>query len=640
MTVGERVFEYTEEQQAVVQHPAHTHARVLAGPGTGKSVTLVGLVGRQLELDSDQAVRMLTFTRAATAELQKKIPPSLSGHMRRPSTIHSFAISILLANPGAAGLPQPLRVADDWETRAIVSPHLARLLGVKTGVLKKLVSEMSANWESLTDGVDESIPAELRSRFLALWQEHRRVFGYTLLAELPFALLHALKSHGGDLSGSQFDMLVVDEYQDLNACDLAVLNQMTHLGTALVAAGDDDQSIYRFRKAHPEGIRRFLTDYPDAADYPLTVAHRCGKSIMEWASYVIQGDPDRAADKKPQSCLLDADAGTARLLHFRGHAAEAVGIARLTKLLIDKHGVPESEILILLRSDYNCAFSAPIRREMDSLEIPYSDPEAVLALLDEARNRRVVLMFRIAADRRDSLAWAGLLELAGGVGPAFRQSVYERARQARHSFAHELLESHSKGFPDDPGAPAKKASACIDSVLSWLDAPDLPDDRSEVSWGDWILSRCEEAGLGPLDDDLADLLRQIDQELQEKLSLSRYVSQIEPLGKDILYAKSRGVRIMSLTAAKGLTARATIVASTEENILPADYDTREERRLLYVGMTRATDFLYCTWARCRRGPTARAGIEDVGGLRQHTQFFLGGPVATEDGQQYLDAQSP
>lgn len=636
----EQEFKYTQEQRAVVDHPDNRHARVLAGPGTGKSITLVGLVGRQLEVDPDRRVRMLTFTRTATAELEKKIPVTSTKHICRPSTIHSFAISILLANPGAAGLPHPLRIADNWETDELVAPHLACLLGVKKSVLGDLVVEMSSNWESLADELDGSIPVELRSRFLAVWREHRRIFGYSLLAELPFALLQALKSHGSDLNGVSFDMLVVDEYQDLNACDLTVLRCMTDLGATLVAAGDDDQSIYGFRKAHPEGIRRFLDDYTNAADYPLTIAHRCGKRILKWASYVIQGDPDRDLGKKAQTCSPESPDGCAALLHFPGHVAEAKGIAQLAKLLTKKHGIPESEILVLLRSDHNGAFSGPIKREMDSLGIACSDPDVVLRLLNADHNRCVIEMFRLVADQHDSLAWAGLLTLTHGIGPAFVNSIYERARTSGLSFAEELLSSYENGFADDPKAPAGKASDLIDSVIAWLGGVSVPDDENErVPWGEWIAVCCRETGIGPLDDELLDLLSRIDEEMEDNLDLGRYVALIAPLGKDILYARSPGIRIMSLTAAKGLTVQAAIIGSVEENIIPANHDLREERRLLYVGMTRAKEFLYCTWARRRRGPTARAGIANVGELRNHSHLFLGGPVSTEDGQQYLDAQS-
>jgi len=91
----------------------------LAGPGTGKSTTLVALLNELIPKNDKLSVKMLTFTRATTAELAVKfedhglnIPP--------PSTIHSFAIGILLNNPGAGGFPEPLRIADSWESNNIV----------------------------------------------------------------------------------------------------------------------------------------------------------------------------------------------------------------------------------------------------------------------------------------------------------------------------------------------------------------------------------------------------------------------------------------------------------------------------------------------------------------------------------------
>ena len=123
------------------------------------------------------------------------------------------------------------------------------------------------------------------------WQEHRQIMGYALLSELPYALRIALRDHP-DLDGVDYRVLVVDRYQDLNACDLDVLQRLAR-GCTIIAAGDDDQSIYSFRKAHPQGIREFLEDYPGAADYPLTITRRCARSIVNWANYVIQGDPDR-----------------------------------------------------------------------------------------------------------------------------------------------------------------------------------------------------------------------------------------------------------------------------------------------------------------------------------------------------------
>ena len=114
-------FDPTEEQIAIISHNHTQHARVLAGPGTGKSTTMVALLGRLLEENDSLRIRLLTFTRAATAELADKIA-SYSHQADRPSTIHSFAISVLLRNPGTGGFPEPLRIADTWENKHIIGP--------------------------------------------------------------------------------------------------------------------------------------------------------------------------------------------------------------------------------------------------------------------------------------------------------------------------------------------------------------------------------------------------------------------------------------------------------------------------------------------------------------------------------------
>ncbi len=216
--------------------------------------------------------------------------------------------------------------------------------------LRRLILEMAANWESLRPEEDPAIEPEERTRFLGAWNEHRQVYGYTLLAELPYALRASLRDHP-DLEGVDFDVLIVDEYQDLNACELELLKLIAQRGCKIIATGDDDQSIYSFRKAAPEGIRRFPDDYPGAQDYTLSITQRCGRRIIDWASYVIEGDPDRPLDRQRPTSAERLQEGKMALLSFRGHRAEAIGIAKLAKILVEQEDVSPSEILILLRSD-------------------------------------------------------------------------------------------------------------------------------------------------------------------------------------------------------------------------------------------------------------------------------------------------
>lgn len=628
-------YQPTVEQAAILEHDHHRHARVLAGPGTGKSATLVALLDELVGQQPAPRIKLLTFTRAATAELAKKVSDHPDAAAERPSTVHSFSISVLLRNPGTGGFPEPLRIADKWEDGEIVHPTLARRIGVRVTRLDNLIREMAANWESLRPEENPRVDPAERARFNGAWGEHRQVYGYTLLAELPYALLHALHDHP-DLEGVDFDLLIVDEYQDLNSCDLALLHCIAERGCSIIGAGDDDQSIYSFRRAAPEGIRRFPDDYPGCANYPLSVTQRCARRIIEWATYVIQGDPDRPHDRPCLRCAEGSAPGEAALLAFPGDVTEATGVADLVRHLIDDEHVEPDDILILLRGDHNGTFSRPIKAALDEREVQYSDPEIVERMLAEPANRRMLEIFRLLVNPRDSLAWASLLCLAPGIGDTFSDRIYDRARVARVQFGEALIQAYEQNFPEGPGASAGRATTLIRDVNAWLDAHELPDEMPDDGWGHWMVETAGDDTTPAPSAPLAELLQALDSLDEHERGFARFLSQIGPLGKDRALAESQGVRIMTMGGSKGLTVRAAIVAGLEEGIMPRpDCDLQEERRLLYVAMTRAKEYLFCTWAMRRRGPTARAGAPRVAERRELTNFLRGGPVRSEDGQAYL-----
>lgn len=632
-------FILTPEQQAILGHDLRLHARVLAGPGTGKTATLVAFANRLLAEDTEQRVKLLTFTRAATGELARRVADQPAATTERPSTIHSFAIAVLLRNHGVGDLPEPLRFADNWEYDNIVRPTLARRARIRIRQLDRLVREMAANWESLRPERDRTVPQADRARFLGVWNEHRRILGYTLLAELPYALREALQNHP-DMVGIDYDALIVDEYQDLNACDLGVIRLIAERGCSIIAAGDDDQSIYSFRKAAPEGIRRFPDDYPGCADYPLSITKRCGRRIVEWANYLIAGDPDRPSTRPALRAAEDAPEGEVGLLAFRGEAAEAQGVATLVHRLINVERVPPSEILVLLRSDYHGLFSRPIRERLARLGVPCTDPDIVDGILAQPDNRRLLGILRLLVDRTDSLAWASLLQMTEGIGPAFFEYVYDRARGQRSRFGQELLDAHQDGFPGGPAASVRRARGLIDSILPWLEAHPAPDEQPEGGWAQWILEVGEGVVPAP-NDELRELLLSLQDLVEPDEGLGRYLGQIGPLGNDLAIVRSGGVRVMTMTGAKGLTVRAGIIAAVEDGIIPRpDCDLGEERRLFYVAMTRARELLFCTWARQRRGPTARAGQPRVATPRPYSSFLRGGMVRSEDGPTFIRRRWP
>jgi len=633
-------YKPTTEQQKILDHNSKQHARILAGPGTGKSATTVSLIEKLLTDTPDLRVKLLTFTRAATAELAKKVSVHPAAASLRPSTIHSFAISVLLANPGSASFPQPLRIADSWEEENIVNVTLSRRISVRKDHLANLFREMSSNWEHLGPPKlsPKVLPAE-RIRFVGGWQEHREIYGYTLLAELPYSLLQALESYS-DLKGVEYDLMIVDEYQDLNACDLKVLRLLADQGCTLIGAGDDDQSIYSFRNAAPEGIRRFQTDYPRSADYPLSITQRCGRKIIDWASDVIEGDPDRPVRSRLTPTAGSPD-GEIALLSFPGEKSEAEGIALLVRQLIEDDKVAAEDILILMRGDYRGTFSKPIKEALTKTGVPYADPDSVQRMLGEPANRRVLATFRLLVNPYDSLAWSSLLFLTSGISQGFTDYIYERARVDRMQFGEALLQARLLSFPDAPvGATAKRADQLIKSTIDWLDNHIPPTESPADGWGHWMVDNSGGAVTPTPRDDFKTLLHDLDDLVGKDFELGSYLSQITPLGRDLAIAGSAGVRIMTMNSSKGLTVRATVIAGVEDGLVPRrDHELAEERRLLFVAMTRAKEFLFATWARTRSGPTARSGGKIKTGpirdRRRPSSFFEAGTIKSQDGDNYI-----
>ena len=172
-------------------------------------------------------------------------------------------------------------------------------------------------------------------------------------------------------------------------------------------------------------------------------------------------------------------------------------------------------------------------------------------------------------------------------------------------------------------------------VLQWMEETAVPEKEPDEGWGQWIVNLNVEGPLPELRDEFHHLLIDLDGLIEEEQPLARFLAQIEPLGRDLAQAQSEGVRLMTMGAAKGLTVRATIVAGIEDGLVPRpNSDLSEERRILYVAMTRAKEYTFCTWARRRRGPTARAGQASTD-RRRISHFLESGPVDSEDGCEYL-----
>ena len=283
------------EQIAAAAHRGR-NARLLAGPGTGKTRTIVDLV-TSLIASGDalpSEVLCLTFTRAAAAGLRSKVKNALgAGVEPEVYTLHGFALRQLMARQAntGAGTNRP-RIADDWEERHVVLEDLKRTLGVpKIDDVRERLKALAAAWETRPE--DDPLTTHPDFEFVGALQRHKRQYAYILRSELLFLLKQTLDQDPDFRLTGSYKWVVVDEYQDLNRCDIAVIDQIAARGAFLFVAGDDDQSIYQhLRHAHPDGIRDFCTSH-NAADLRLATCVRCDGRIIEVATGVIRQEVGR-----------------------------------------------------------------------------------------------------------------------------------------------------------------------------------------------------------------------------------------------------------------------------------------------------------------------------------------------------------
>jgi DNA helicase-2/ATP-dependent DNA helicase PcrA len=250
--------------------------------------------------------------------------------------------------------------------------------------------------------------------------------------------------------------------------------------------------------------------------------------------------------------------------------------------------------------------------------------------LNEHEVRRWLARAHLRLLRDDSLAWWTLMHTENGIGPSFIDYVYDRVA-TDETFGAALLRLHDAGFPD-LNRGRTQVQLLITTTLEAVDAMDdsvfVFDDRG---WGGWILN---EINVSPISDDARRLFEMVGQAIPATEGLAGFLSQLEPVGKDLAAAEGQGVRVMTMNSSKGLTVNTALVLGVEEGIVPLirdGIDEAEERRLLYVAMTRATDMCVLTYAQHRSGPSARIGATNVG-TRNRSPFLASLPGRAGDAE--------
>lgn len=611
----------TNDQINAIDHIG-SHARLLAGPGTGKTKTLTRRVLSlilQHNITPD-SILLLTFTRLAAAQLReeiKKVLEPLDKELPQISTLHSFALKQILYNSGHVdALPSPIRIADDWEERFIIQEDLKKALNLKDiGEVKKLINQLSTDWETLRIdevGWEQQFP---NAAFLGAWRNHTERYGETLRAELVYQLKRQLNQNRDFVLDKEYKHILIDEYQDLNACDLAIVNELAKRGAELFVAGDDDQSIYGFRFASPAGIRNFPQAYDNVKKLALEICFRCDKNILQSAEFVASLDPARLP--KPTKSRDQAEDGDVLIVGFKEQNHEAELVAKKIKDLISK-GTKPDEITILLRSDHNGSLSKPIIDALKKLEVEVSlATDSELEFNDLYRT--VLSVIRLVVDPQDNLAWRTLIQIQkNGLGSECISGIDKVAQSKGVRFSAALREIF-----DDPALLARFGQKCakfysdISKQIEEFSKIEKPVDAVNKIIETYVVETNMKEQITKY---LNDILL-----AQEECKLADLVKTVSASSEMIEQeTKENAVNILTMHQAKGLTFDVCFIVGAEDEFIPGrNTGDREgdERRLLYVSMTRARHKLLITYCNKRTGQQRHLGSNSGTEKRTLTRFL-------------------
>lgn len=324
----------------------HNPLRVLAGPGTGKTFALMRRVARLLQNGSDpERILMSTFTRTAATDLKKSLRQlGIEGVNEVPAgTLHAFCFSLLskaVVFQITGRVPRPLL---KFEERFL----LEDLQDENNGGIREcgeMLRAFNAAWArdqfDQPGWPDNRLDHQFHHKLLRWLRFHHAM----LIGELIPETLHYLRENPTCDALQAYDHVLVDEYQDLNRAEQALLDLLAGAGT-LAVIGDEDQSIYSFKYAHPEGIAQFEVNHLGTHDETLEDCRRCPKLVIELANQLISNNVGRAP--RLLRPLATNPEGEVFVVQWTSLEEEANGIAQFVKERIASDSVKAGKVLVL-----------------------------------------------------------------------------------------------------------------------------------------------------------------------------------------------------------------------------------------------------------------------------------------------------
>lgn len=663
----------TAQREAVTAPPGNL--LVLAGAGSGKTRVLVHRIAWLVEVErvSTWNILAVTFTNKAAREMRGRIEQLLGAAPGAMwvGTFHGLAHRLLRAHWQEAGLTQDFQILDAEDQLRLIKRVIKSLdLDESRWPARQAQWYINAQKDEgrRAENIDPGLDPYQR-QMQSIYSEYQAACERSALVDFAELLLRAqelwlkrpdLLAHYRD----RFRHVLVDEFQDTNAIQYAWIRMLAGAHNHIFIVGDDDQSIYGWRGARVENLQRFQRDFDDPTLIRLEQNYRSSATILDAANAVIAHNPSRLG----KSLWTEGDPGRPIDLYSAyNEVDEARFVADRVAAMHDDDGQPYSSVAILYRTT---AQSRLFEEALAQLGIPFRVYGGV-RFFERAEIKDAMAYVRLAVNPHDDAAFERVVNTPPrGIGTKTLDAIRAHAREFSCSLWQACADLLSGG------AMPKRAGTALGGFMELIGAAMAEMDRKDVA----ASVDCMIGHSG-----LVDYLRQSsDPKAQDRIEniegLSnaahefRYYSSDEddglaPLDAFLAHAALEAgdvqasndgdaVQLMTLHSAKGLEFPAVFVTGMEEGLFPhamsaEDPDRlEEERRLCYVGMTRAMKSLTLSYAESRRvhgsetypqpsrflREIPRSLIEEVRPRASMTHSYGGAQQSAETGGFYLGQQ--
>ncbi|MBS0202396.1 MAG: UvrD-helicase domain-containing protein [Planctomycetes bacterium] len=628
----------TPEQRAAVEH-FEGPLLVLAGPGSGKTRVITRRIARLIERGvRSSEILAITFTNKAAREMGERVQALLPGSRIWVSTFHRFCARLLRERGSAVGLRPNFSIFDTSDQHQVIKQVLHDLNLDAThfppGKLGQRISHAKNELLTAPQYIarhGEGIGTHLEAVVARVYPAYQQRLLEANAVDFDDLLMHValLLAENDDLRSEldqRYRFILVDEYQDTNRAQYQIVAALSQLEPNLCATGDPDQSIYGWRGARIENILRFEQDFPNVALIRLEANFRSTPEILQTAENLIAHNVYRKAKRLRTS---KPSGESVELRQYGDGQDEATGITNEIRALVESGERQWKDFAIFYRVN---SLSRSLETALARQKIPFQVAGSV-AFFERMEVKDLLGYLRLIENPLDRVAFLRIVNTpTRGIG----KSSLEKLVRWADSTGTSLLDAarHPGQVPDLPKKTATQLRAFA-SLIDELATPamdDNPDPDPSASAVANASTDHGDAAVGPVEGLLRAVMlrtgyaRQFDdphdeQDMQRRSNIDELVSaarlfdvqESEPgptlagfletasLAQDLdsLDEASGAVTLMTLHAAKGLEFPIVYIIAVEQNLIPHERSLREndlrqleeERRLLFVGITRAEEKL-------------------------------------------------